>query len=157
MPAPYPLQWARSVVEVLKQKYARALIFFENVTGIDEIMLAKLLADGRVEYQICKGIIKNLDKWIERWPEQLNDYVVVCDILLNNSVKMPSKLRHYLTTKIEKLNLKSGHSDEGGGAERSEANPPSLTPGGQLWLFPEINPTETHSPPYESGQTATIE
>lgn len=118
----YSLTWAKSVVDRLADKYPRALSIFVEITGITRRMLAKLLADGRMEYNVCKVLIHKLNDRIERCGEGSTDVKYYADFIIPYAVKMPFSMRRYLTSRIEDLQSKSSDSREmadGGEAEGS--------------------------------------
>ena len=117
IPAHYPLSWALSIVQRLERKHTRGLQLFIEFSGLSRRQLAKLLADGRPEFQVCRKIIQKLEIWDERVRIGFADTRTLMDLFCGKTIAMPTKMRDYLTPRIEAIQLKSRNQGEamGGG------------------------------------------
>jgi hypothetical protein len=118
-PAKYSYSWALSIVEKAYESHARATDIFNEIHGLSHKQLAKLLAEGRMEWTVLRDILKTLDKWRLTWPDRMNTTQALTDICVGKGRKMPLKLRWYLTARINAIEFKS--RVQGGVTDRGEA------------------------------------
>jgi len=95
--AAYPLSWAIGIVKTLERKHPRGWELFKQNTGLSEKQVAKLLASRRQEYQICREIIKKGEILDERVRLGYAEGCTYRNLLLGKAIKMPTKMRDYLT------------------------------------------------------------
>jgi hypothetical protein len=107
----YSLSWARMIVEKFHQSHARATDAFEQAFPIDDDILAKLLADGRPEWQQIKDMIHVLERWIIKQDsvgpkpllECLPPAAVRKDLLHLFTPNLQEKLAEYLQNGISQI------------------------------------------------------
>lgn len=97
----YSLDWARTVVKRLVGKYPRATETVRRFSGIDEELMAKVLARRPIEWQHLRDIVKAMGHQEELHPEHAwtrhGYYTFVKCYYKNRQGSMPLGLYLYLT------------------------------------------------------------
>lgn len=94
------MAWARHVVKNWQEKHGRGAKFLELICGIDFEILAKLVADGRTEWQQCKNLAEKHEEGLSErfWigdigylaatdQQRLAALILICENSLTRSLK----------------------------------------------------------------------